>query len=61
MTEPLVLYLRGHNGGGLSLEVILIFILDEGFNAIGVKTATHKRWGTVTVQDFGGRVIDGME
>lgn len=36
-------------------------ILGAKYKAIGVKTATHKTWRTVTVQDFGDRVITKME
>ncbi|MCR5454313.1 MAG: CAP domain-containing protein [Bacteroidales bacterium] len=33
-------------------------ILNKSYNAIGVKTASHQSWGSVTVQDFGDQVID---
>ena len=36
-------------------------ILGSKYVAIGVKTATHKQWRTVTVQDFGDKVITKME
>lgn len=36
-------------------------ILGAKYVAIGVKTATHNTWRTVTVQDFGDKVITKME
>ena len=36
-------------------------ILGAQYVAIGVKTATHQQWRTVTVQDFGDKVITKME
>lgn len=36
-------------------------ILGAKYKAIGVKTATHSTWRTVTVQDFGDKVITKME
>lgn len=36
-------------------------ILGEQYCAIGVKTASHKQWRSVTVQDFGDKVINKMQ
>jgi len=62
-------------GMGTALGVVLQLLVDDGlprlghrknilganYKAIGVKTATHKTWRTVTVQDFGDKVITRME
>ena len=62
-------------GMGTALGVVMQLLVDDGLSslghrknilgakyvAIGVKTATHNTWRTVTVQDFGDKVITKME
>ena len=62
-------------GMGTAIGVVMQLLVDDGlaslghrknilgakYVAIGVKTATHNTWRTVTVQDFGDKVITKME
>ncbi|MBR2104039.1 MAG: CAP domain-containing protein [Bacteroidales bacterium] len=62
-------------GMGTAIGVVMQLLVDDGLSslghrknilgtkyvAIGVKTATHSQWRTVTVQDFGDKVITKME
>ena len=62
-------------GMGTAIGVVMQLLVDDGLSslghrknilgtkyvAIGVKTTTHRQWRTVTVQDFGDKVITKME
>ena len=62
-------------GMSTALGVVMQLLVDDGvstlghrknilgakYSAIGIKTGQHKQWRTVTVQDFGDKVITKME
>ena len=62
-------------GSNTAISVVMQLLIDDGvpslghrknilsskYTAIGVKSASHRSWGSVTVQDFGDRVINEMQ